>query len=93
MFRQRNQAVSICKSSHAFNAGTYFFLSMSGMSLRSAFSQITYKRHKNKHDEEIHSMSSDRRDLLIMNTYWNAVWVLGSDALRFDLALLCYITT
>jgi hypothetical protein len=60
----------------------YFFLSIVGMSVLSAFSQITYG-----------SKWESSAPLNVLRgangTHWDAIWVLLSDALSFCLALLC----
>ena len=72
------------------------------MSLRSAFSQITYKRHSDRdhrhisHPQQCKRASPTTRisplvpslDTQEIATHWNAVGILGANALRFSLALL-----
>lgn len=59
----------------------YFFLSMVGISVRSAFSQMTYAT---KLFSKVHPVAS-------YEAYWDAIWILLSYPLSFGLALLCYI--
>lgn len=61
----------------------YFFLSIVGMSVLSAFSQITYG-FEGELSAPLHRIPCET------GTHWNTVWVLLSDTLSFSLALLCY---
>ena len=69
-------STTICESQ--LTDGTrYFFLSMVGISVLSAFSQITYP------NESAHFEDYDSK-----RTYWDAVRVLLADPLSFSLSLL-----